>query len=160
MEAHWLFSVPLDSIDVVIHPESIIHSLVEFVDGSMLAQLSLPDMRFAIQHTLTYPERMDGGLPTLNLVEAGALHFQEPDQDRFPCLRLARQAAETGGTVPAVLSAANEVAVQMFLDGRISFSGIWETIETVLSKHSVTADPTMDDVIAADAWARTTMGEI
>jgi 1-deoxy-D-xylulose-5-phosphate reductoisomerase len=160
MEAHWLFGVPLDSIDVVIHPESIIHSLVEFVDGSMLAQLSLPDMRFAIQHTLTYPERMDGGLPTLNLVEAGALHFQEPDQDRFPCLRLARQAAETGGTVPAVLSAANEVAVQMFLDGRISFSGIWETIETVLSKHSVTADPTMDDVIAADTWARKTTGEI
>jgi len=160
MEAHWLFDIPLDSIDVVIHPESIIHSLVEFTDGSMLAQLSLPDMRFAIQHTLTYPERMDGGLPTLNLIKAGALHFQEPDEDKFPCLRLARQVAKTGGTLPAVLSAANEVAVQKFLDGKISFSGIWETIESVINEHSVTADPTMDDVIAADSWARKTAGEM
>jgi 1-deoxy-D-xylulose-5-phosphate reductoisomerase len=159
MEAHWLFDMPVDAIDVVIHPESIIHSLVEFVDGAMLAQLSPPDMRFAIQHALTYPERMDGGLEALDLVETGSLNFMAPDENRFPCLRLARHAAKAGGTVPAVLSAANEVAVQRFLDGEIPFSGIWHTIEEVLDKHSAVASPSVEEVIDADAWARKTAGE-
>jgi 1-deoxy-D-xylulose-5-phosphate reductoisomerase len=156
MEAHWLFGVPVEKIDVVIHPESIVHSLVEFVDGSVLAQLSPPDMRFAIQYALTYPERVDGGLPVLDLAKAGPLHFKEPDERRFPCLRLAREAARTGGTLPAVLNAANEVAVQKFLDGKVTFSGIWHLVEKVMRKHQGTAKPGLNDILEADAWARKT----
>ena len=156
MEAHWLFGVPVEKIDVVIHPESIVHSLVEFVDGSVLAQLSPPDMRFAIQYALTYPERTDGGLPSLDLAKAGPLHFKEPDEKRFPCLRLAREAARTGGTMPAVLNAANEVAVRRFLDAEIMFSGIWRLVEKVMSKHRMIAKPGLDDILEADAWARKT----
>jgi len=154
MEAHWLFRMPLEAIDVVMHPESIVHSIVEFVDGSMLAQLSVPDMRFAIQYALTYPERLDGALPGLDLVKTGSLHFARPDETRFPCLRLAREAAERGGTLPAVLNAANEVAVQRFLKGRIPFPGIWAITERVMNKHVVVSEPTLKDVIAADGWAR------
>ena len=154
MEAHWLFGVPVDRIGVVIHPESIVHSMIEFMDRSMLAQLSLPDMRFAIQYALTYPERVEGGLPALDLARVGALHFREPDIRRFPCLKLARRAAEVGGTLPAVLNAANEVAVQKFLGGRLGFSGIWHTVERVMEKHQTMPEPDYDAVIAADAWAR------
>ncbi len=154
MEAHWLFGVPLKQIDVVVHPESIVHSLVEFRDGAMLAQLSLPDMRFAIQYALTCPERVESGLPLLNLARLGALHFATPDDRRFPCLRLAREAAETGGTLPAVLNAANEVAVQRFLRGQLRFSGIWHTVEAVMGRHRVARRPGLEDVIEADRWAR------
>jgi 1-deoxy-D-xylulose-5-phosphate reductoisomerase len=154
MEAHWLFDVPLDCIDVVVHPESIVHSMVEFVDGSVLAQMSVPDMRFAIQHALTYPERCPGGLPTLNLPAIGTLHFRQPDDNRFPCLRLAREVARRGGTAPAVLNAANEVAVDRFLAGRIRFAGIWDLVESVLSRHECVPDPELDDIIAADQWGR------
>jgi len=154
MEAHWLFGIPYDRIDVVIHPESIIHSMVEFVDGSILAQLSPPDMRFAIQHALTWPEREDGGLPRLDFATLGALHFETPDLTRFPCLGLARKAAITSGTMPCVLNAANEIAVQAFLENQITFSGIWHTVESVMTRHSVIAKPTLDQINAADHWSR------
>lgn len=156
MEAHWLFGIPIDKIDIVVHPESIVHSLVEFVDGSVLAQLSPPDIRFAIQHALTYPERVDGRLPLLDLAKVGPLHFKEPDERRFPCLRLAREAARAGGTMPAVLNAANEVAVQKFLDGKVMFSGIWRLVEKVMGQHQVIAKPGLSDILEADVWARKT----
>lgn len=154
MEAHWLFGIPYDRIDVVIHPESVVHSLVEFVDGSVLAQLSPPDMRFAIQHALTWPERSDGGLPKLDLASLGALHFSPPDPLRFPCLGLARRAAITGGTMPCVLNAANEIAVEEFLAGNISFSGIWHTVEAVMNRHTSLAKPNLEKIHKADLWAR------
>ncbi len=154
MEAHWLFGIPYDRIDVVIHPESIIHSMVEFVDGSILAQLSPPDMRFAIQHALTWPERQDGRLPRLDFATLGALHFEAPDLTRFPCLGLARKAAITGGTMPCVLNAANEIAVQAFLDNQIAFSGIWHTVEAVMARHTVIAKPTLDQINSSDHWSR------
>ncbi|MFN2351358.1 MAG: 1-deoxy-D-xylulose-5-phosphate reductoisomerase, partial [Kiritimatiellia bacterium] len=115
MEAHWLFDMPLDDIEVMLHPESIVHSMVALRDGSLLAQMSVPDMRFAIQYALTFPERLDGGLPPLDLTALGVLRFARPDPERFPCLALTRAAAATGGTLPAVLNAANEVAVEAFL---------------------------------------------
>ena len=154
MEAHWLFGIPYDRIDVVIHPESIVHSMVEFVDGSVLAQMSPPDMRFAIQHALTWPERRDGGLQPLDLTRLGPLHFRTPDTARFPGLGLARRAAIAGGTLPTVLNAANEVAVQQFLDGRISFAGIWHTVEAVMNRHTCIPDPTLDQIGQADHWSR------
>ncbi len=154
IEAHWLFGVPFDRIDVVIHPESIVHSLVEFNDGSLLAQLSQPDMRFAIQYALTGPARLDTGLPALDLARLGALHFRAPDPIRFPGLGLARRAALTGGTAPAVMNAANEVAVARFLTGGLSFAGIWHTVEAVLSAHTPHPRPTLDQLMAADLWSR------
>ncbi len=155
MEAHWLFQVGLDQIDVLIHPESIVHSLVEFVDGGMLAQLSVSDMRLAIQYALFYPERMaGGGLPKLDLTTLGALHFVRPDEQRFPCLALARAAGKAAGTMPAVLNAANEVAVQAFLDGRLSFAGIWRLVELVMQQHSPLVQPDLAAIIHADQWAR------
>ena len=154
IEGHWLFGVPLDRIDVVIHPESIVHSLVEFADGSVLAQMSPPDMRYAIQYALLFPERIDSGLPSLDLVSAGALTFRPPDAGRFPCLGLARRAASVGGTLPAVLNAANEVAVEKFLDQRIPFGGIWRLVERVMERHSPINAPDLEQILAADAWAR------
>jgi 1-deoxy-D-xylulose-5-phosphate reductoisomerase len=154
MEAHWLFGVPYDRIDVVIHPESIVHSMVEFVDGSVLAQMSPPDMRFAIQYALTWPDRLDGGLPPLEMAKLGALHFASPNLLRFPGLGLARKAAVTGGTMPAVLNAANEVAVQNFLEDKISFAGIWHTVESVMSRHHSIAEPTLEQIAHADQWSR------
>ncbi len=154
MEAHWLFGIPYDRIDVVIHPESIVHSMVEFVDGSVLAQLSPPDMRFAIQHALIGPDRADSGLPRLDFTALGSLHFTAPDSVRFPCLGLARKAAITGGTMPCVLNAANEIAVAEFLDGAITFSGIWHTVEAVMNRHRSKAKPTLNQIYQADHWAR------
>ena len=158
MEAHWLFGLPFSVIDVVVHPQSIVHSVVEFVDGSMLAQMSQPDMRFAIQHALTYPQRMNGNLPQLDLTEVGTLHFEQPDSGRFPCLAMARTAGDTGGTMPAVLNAANEIAVENFLEGTIPFSGIWHTIENVMKQHDVVAEPGLEEIISADRWARKVAG--
>jgi 1-deoxy-D-xylulose-5-phosphate reductoisomerase len=154
MEAHWLFGMPVEAIDVVLHPESIVHSMVEFVDGSVLAQLSLPDMRFAIQYALTCPQRVAGRLPRLDLVKVGALTFREPNGRRFPCLGAAREAARIGGTMPAVLNAANEVAVAEFLEGRISFSGIWKAVARVMNRHRVVRTPSLAEIAEADAWAR------
>jgi 1-deoxy-D-xylulose-5-phosphate reductoisomerase len=154
MEAKWLFDLELEKIDVVIHPQSIIHSVVEFVDGSMLSQMSVPDMRFAIQYALSWPERWKSDLPKTELASVAPLDFVAPDEDRFPCLGLARSAAETGGTMPAVLNAANEIAVQLFLEDRIPFSGIWETVGKVMTAHKVIASPDLEAIMSADEWAR------
>ncbi len=154
MEACWLFGLPATSVDVVIHPESIVHSLVEFVDGSLLAQLGVPDMRLPIQYALTFPERVDGQLPALDVARLGTLRFQAPDERRFPCLALAREAARVGGTLPAVLNAANEVAVEKFLVRRIPFAGIWRLVEAVMARHTVCESPGLDELVAADAWGR------
>lgn len=156
MEARWLFGVDLGNIEVVIHPESIVHSLVEFMDGSVLAQLSPPDMRLAIQYALTFPDRLDGGLPRLDLARTGALHFTKPDETRFPCLALARRAAECGGSMPAVLNAANEVAVDRFLGGGIPFTGIWTLVERVMGEHEALAAPDLAGIMRSDRWARQT----
>ncbi|TFH17834.1 MAG: 1-deoxy-D-xylulose-5-phosphate reductoisomerase [Lentisphaerales bacterium] len=159
MEACWLFDIPLDSIDVVIHPQSIVHSIVEFVDGNMLAQMCPPDMRYAIQYALTFPDRLDGSLPPLDLANTGALRFSRPDMSRFPCLALARRAANEGGTMPAVLNAANEVAVDRFLAGMIPFSGIWAAVERTMEQHRKVMNPDLDSIINADAEARKIAGE-
>lgn len=159
MEAHWLFDMPLDRIDILVHPESIVHSMVEFVDGSLLAQLSVSDMRFAIQHALAWPERWDGHLPALDLAAVGRLHFARPDEARFPCLALARAAAVRGGTLPAVLNAANEIAVQRFLEGAVTFSGIARLVERVMTQHAVVETPTLDAIVEADRWARAQAAE-
>ena len=158
MEAHWLFGVPVDRISVVLHPQSIVHSMIEFQDGVLLGQMSRPDMRFAIQYAMTYPEHMDGALPVTNPCAMGPLTFSEPDFQRFPCLDLAREAARRGGTMPAVLNAANEVAVGRFLDRNIRFSDIWRCVERVMNCHQVVAHPDLDAVLQADAWAREIAG--
>lgn len=154
MEAKWLFNIDLKQIEVLVHPESIVHSLVEFIDGSVMAQLSVSDMRFAIQYALTWPERLDGKLPALNLSEVETLRFAVPDEKRFPCLALARQAAYAGGTMPAVLNAANEVAVEEFLRGNIRFSQIWRLVEKVMDKHHKIKNPALEEIVLADQWAR------
>jgi 1-deoxy-D-xylulose-5-phosphate reductoisomerase len=154
LEARWLFNVPVSAIDVVVHPESVVHSLVTFVDGSTLAQLSVPDMRFPIQYALTWPAREAVVMPALNLAKQGRLTFLDPDERRFPCLRLSREAAVCGGTMTAVLNAADEVAVEAFLAGRTTFAGIWRVIERVMSAHDVRPCENFEAVFAADAWAR------
>ena len=156
MEARWLFDVPVEAIDVVLHPESIVHSMVEFVDGGIVAQLSPPDMRFAIQYALTYPHRVDGDLPAWDPTSGTALTFGSVDEDRFPCLRLARQAARRGGTLPAVLNAANEVAVDRFLQRKLSFPGIWGLVGRVMAAHEVQDTSDLDAILAVDRWARET----
>ena len=154
IEAHWLFGLPMNQVDVVVHPQSIVHSLVEFVDGSVLAQLSVTDMCFPIQYAVTYPERRPSGLPPLDLAKIGSLTFEAPDEKRFPALRLARESGEAGGTLPGVFNAANEVAVEAFLEEKISFPRIWEMVETVMSAHRNEKKPDLASIIAADQWAR------
>jgi len=159
IEARWLFGVPMDQVDVVVHPQSIVHSLVEFVDGSQLAQLSHSDMCFPIQYAVTYPDRLPNRLKPLDLAQVGLLHFEAPDPVRFPALRLAREAGMKGGTLPAVLNAANEIAVPAFLDGKILFPAIWETVEAVMQRHENVEHPQLDQIIRADTWARATAME-
>jgi len=155
IEARWLFNIPMDRIEVIMHRESIVHSLVEFADGSVKAQLGEPDMRLPIQCALTYPERIDHpAIPRLNLARAKALHFEEPDMARYPCLRLALEAGAQAGTFPAVLAAADEVAVEQFALGRIGFTDIPKVVDATLSAHGGTADPDLETVLEADAWAR------
>jgi 1-deoxy-D-xylulose-5-phosphate reductoisomerase len=155
IEARWLFNVPMDRIEIVMHRESIVHSLVEFADGSVKAQLGEPDMRLPIQCALSYPERAAGnGAPRLNLARTGALTFAEPDLGRYPCLRLALEAGAKGGTWPAVLAAADEVAVESFMGGHISFTDIAKVVDGALSAHAGTADPVLETVLEADRWAR------
>lgn len=156
IEARWLFGVPLDRIDIVIHPESIVHSLVEFVDGSQIAQLSLPDMRLPIQYALTYPEHAPSPCRRLSLAEIGTLRFASPDIDRFPALALARQSGDAGGTYPTVLSGADEEAVAAFLDGRLRFLQITDVVRRVLDRHRPLSPLSLEAIAEADAWARTT----
>jgi 1-deoxy-D-xylulose-5-phosphate reductoisomerase len=154
IEAHWLFGVTADHIDVVIHPQSIVHSMVEMIDGSVLAQLGVTDMRLPIQYACSYPERWSGPLPSLDLTRAGRLEFFPPPEDRFPCLRLAYRALRAGRSVPVALNAANEVAVEAFLDGKLGFTGIHRVIEETLDAHHAEDIATLDSVRRVDDWAR------
>ena len=154
IEARWLFGVEMARIDVVIHPQSIIHSMVEFVDGSVLAQMSHSDMRFPIQYALTWPDRIEGSLPPLNFTELGRLDFEEPRYADFPSLNLARQAGEQGGAGPAVLNAANEVAVAAFLAGEITFPRIWQIVGQVLDQVGHADGANLEDLLTADEMAR------
>ena len=156
IEAHWLFNIPLENIQVLIHPQSIVHSMVEFADGSTKAQLSYPDMRLPIQYALSYPERLPNSqLPRLDWNQIKSLTFELPDLNSFPCLKLAIEAGRKGDTYPAVLGAADEAAVELFLSRRIRFIEIAKLVEQTLEQHqAITADPTLDDILAADAWAR------
>ena len=154
IEARWLFDIEMRRVSVVVHPQSVVHSMVEFVDGSMLAQLSTPDMCLPIQYALTYPDRAPSDRVQTNLAKLGSLTFEEPDRDRFPALELARRAGEVGGTLPAVFNAANEVAVEAFVNERINFPQISETVRQALERHEVVTHPTLEQILAADAWAR------
>ena len=157
IEAHWLFSIPFKKIEFVIHPQSIIHSMVEFADGSLKAQLSAPDMRFPIQYALSYPKRLTNPrLPNIDLVQLNSLTFEAINYSMFPCLQLALDAGKKGGTYPAVLCAADEVAVELFLKQHINFSGIAEIIASTISLHRGITNPTLDDILTADDWARDT----
>lgn len=153
IEAHWLFGVPADRVQVVLHPQSIVHALVEMKDGSVLAQLGLPDMRLPIQYALLYPERVDTALPRLDLTQVGSLTFSEPDPKRYPSVQMARDALATGRTMPAAMNAANEVAVARFLRGEISFTDILRCVQDVMDKHQP-CSPTLEAVQQVDSWAR------
>ncbi|MUT70117.1 1-deoxy-D-xylulose-5-phosphate reductoisomerase [Stutzerimonas frequens] len=159
IEACWLFDAHPNQVEVVIHPQSVIHSMVDYVDGSVLAQLGNPDMRTPIAHALAWPERIESGVSALDLLQIGRLDFQAPDDLRFPCLQLARQSAESGGTAPAMLNAANEVAVEAFLNRRIRFTEIASIIDDVLSREAPVAVGCLEDVLAADRCARERAGQ-
>ena len=154
IEAHWLFGVEMKRVEVVIHPQSIVHSMVEFTDGSMLAQLSYSNMCFPIQYAVTWPDRVPNTLPPLDFSKLSKLEFFPPRYEDFPALNLARRAGESGGTLPAVMNAANEVAVAAFLNGRLRFPQIWETVAQVMDQHRTVAHPDLDAILAADQWAR------
>ena len=154
IEAHWLFGVKMAQVEVVIHPQSIVHSMVEFADGSVLAQLSYSDMCFPIQYAITWPDRVPNSLPPLDFGKLAELKFAQPRYADFPALNLARRAGETGGTLPAVLNAANEVAVSSFLEQRMRFPQIWQTVERVMNAHESVAHPKLDEILQADKWAR------
>jgi 1-deoxy-D-xylulose-5-phosphate reductoisomerase len=155
IEARWLFNMPIENITVLIHPQSIIHSMVEFIDGSVKAQLSYPDMRLPIQYALSYPDRIaNPQLPVIDWSNLSSLTFEQPDPGRFPCLRLAIEAGKSGGTCPAVLCAADEVAVELFLSQRIRFVDIASFTERVLEQHQAIAHPSLEEIMAAEAWAR------
>jgi 1-deoxy-D-xylulose-5-phosphate reductoisomerase len=154
IEAKWLFGFDADQIGVIVHPQSVVHSMVELVDGSIIAQLGVTDMKHPIQYALTYPDRKQNCLPPLDLAKISDLSFEDPDLERFPCLRLAFDAMRTGGTMPAVLNAANEVTVQAFLDGTIRLNDIGEINESVMLEHQPAEILKLEDVLAADKWAR------
>jgi len=154
IEAHWLFALPAEKIDILVHPESIVHSMVEYIDGSVIAQLGTPDMCLPIQYALTYPKRIKGITEHLKLDELARLTFEKPDTEKFRSIRLGYEVARTGGTAGAVFNAANEEAVGLFLEGKICFGAIVELIERCLDKHKVKTDVSLDELLAADAWAR------
>jgi 1-deoxy-D-xylulose-5-phosphate reductoisomerase len=154
IEAHWLFGVEMKRVEVVIHPQSIVHSMVEFADGSTLAQLSYSDMCFPIQYAVTWPDRVPNTLPPLDFGKLRTLQFETPRYDDFPALNLARRAGESGGTLPAVMNAANEVAVAAFLDRQVGFPSIWQIVEEVMNRHTSVAHPDLDAILQADQWAR------
>jgi 1-deoxy-D-xylulose-5-phosphate reductoisomerase len=161
IEARWLFNVPVEDVQVLVHPQSIIHSMVEFIDGSVKAQLGVPDMRLPIQYALSYPDRLENtDLPRINWTQFPDLKFEQPDLSRFPCLRIAIEAGKEGGTLPAVLCAADEIAVGLFLNGRIGFPDIARIVEQTLDKHHNNTRPDIEDIKAADKWAREMVIEI
>jgi 1-deoxy-D-xylulose-5-phosphate reductoisomerase len=155
IEAHWLFGVPVDQIAVHIHPESIVHSMVEYIDGSVIAQMGIPDMKIPIAYALAFPERLPVQSPPLDLFRLEKLSFYPPDDEKFPCLRLAYDASRRGSTLPAVLNAANEIAVQAFLDGTIGFMDIPRVIQSVMHRHKPAETLTLEVILEADIWART-----
>jgi 1-deoxy-D-xylulose-5-phosphate reductoisomerase len=154
IEAHWLFGVEMKRVEVVIHPQSIVHSMVEFTDGSTLAQLSYSNMCFPIQYAVTWPDRVPNTLPPLDFSKLSKLEFSTPRYDDFPALNLARRAGETGGTLPAVMNAANEIAVAAFLDHKVRFPEIWRIVEQIMDRHQPVAHPDLDAILTADQWAR------
>src|SRR6266436_584803 len=154
IEAHWLFDVEMKRVEVIIHPQSIVHSMVEFTDGSTLAQLSYSDMCFPIQYAVTWPDRVPNTLPPLDFSKLSKLEFFTPRYENFPALNLARLAGETGGTLPAVMNAANEISVEAFLEGRLRFPQIWRVVEEVMNRHTAVAHPDLDAILEADQWAR------
>lgn len=154
IEAHHLFAVSYDQIGVVIHPQSIVHSLVEFVDGSLLGHLGVPDMRIPIQYAFSYPDRWESPCERLNLLQLGELNFYPPDYNKFPALELAVTAGKRGGTMPAVMNAANEIAVESFLEGKLGFKEITMMVEKVMGEHQVVANPSLSEIMEADSWAR------
>ena len=154
IEAQHLFNLKYNQIKVLVHPEAIIHSMVEFADGSLLAQLGITDMRLPIQYALTYPERRPTGLRHLNLAQVGSLHFEKPDLNKFPLLGLAYEAARVAGTLPSVLNAADEEAVEAFLKGEIDFLSIHKVVEKVVLRHKIIKNPSLQDILQADHWAR------
>jgi 1-deoxy-D-xylulose-5-phosphate reductoisomerase len=154
IEAHWLFGFDAERISVIVHPQSVIHSMIEMIDGSIIAQMGVTDMKHAIQYALTYPKRQAGCLEPLDFRKASQLTFEEPDFERFRCLRLAYDALQTGGTMPAVLNAANEIAVQAFLDGLIRLSDIPRLIEGVMNEHVAESASSLETILKIDAWAR------
>ena len=156
IEAKWLFEIELDKIDIVVHRESIVHSMVEWTDGSTLAQLGPTDMRIMIQYALTYPNRLSTPVPRLDLCESRTLHFEPVDRDKFPCISLAYTAAEVGGTLPVVLSSADEVVVDAFLEETIGFMDIPSVLQCVMDKHDVIANPTLEDILEVDKWSKST----
>ena len=160
IEARWLFDVEMARVEVIVHPQSIVHSMVEFIDSSVLAQLSTTDMCFPIQYAVTWPERVPNSLPSLDFAKLAKLEFEAPRIADFPALSLAREAGETGGTLPAVLNAANEVAVAAFLQRRCAFPAIWETAARVMSEHRSIAGADLDAILSADSWARTRATEL
>ena len=160
IEAHWLFGVEMQRVEVVIHPQSIVHSMVEFADGSTLAQLSYSDMCFPIQYAVTWPDRVPNSLPPLDFSTLAKLEFSNPRYADFPALNLARHAGEKGGTLPAVMNATNEIAVAAFLAHRLRFPQIWETVAQVMDRHRNIAHPDLDAILAADQWARAEAAKI
>ena len=160
IEARWLFDVEMARVEVIVHPQSIVHSMVEFIDSSVLAQLSTTDMCFPIQYAVTYPDRVPNTLPPLNFAKLAKLEFVAPRIADFPARTLAREAGETGGTLPAVLNAANEIAVAAFLHRRCSFPAIWETVASVMGEHRSIAGADLDAILSADSWARSRAGEL
>jgi 1-deoxy-D-xylulose-5-phosphate reductoisomerase len=160
IEARWLFGVEMTRVEVIVHPQSIVHSMVEFIDSSVLAQLSTTDMCFPIQYAVTWPERVTNTLPPLDFAKLAKLEFEAPRADDFPALNLARWAGEAGGTLPAVLNAANEVAVAAFLHKSCSFPAIWHTVEQVMRQHRSIAGADLDAILEADTWARTRAHEL
>jgi 1-deoxy-D-xylulose-5-phosphate reductoisomerase len=154
IEAHWLFGFSADEIGIVVHPESVVHSMIELIDGSVIAQMGVTDMRHAIQYALTYPERHASDLPPLDLAKLTSLHFEEPDLERFPCISLAYRALRTGGTLPAAMNAANEEAVHAFIDERIALTDISRVIEEVMNEHQTRPATDLEAVLDADQTAR------
>ena len=160
IEAYWLFNVPVEKIGVILHPQSIIHSMVSFIDGSVISQMSVPDMKGPISYALSYPERFGNVLPPLNLAEIGELTFEEPDMEKYPSLALTYEALRAGGTMPCVLNAANEIAVEAFLNGKISFTDISRVVSDTMKEHRVMKGETIGEVIEASGWAKQKAGEL
>jgi len=154
IEARWLFGMESSKIEVVVHAQSVIHSMVEYVDGSVIAQLGAPDMRLPIQYAITYPKRAEANFSKLDFTKLSALTFEKPDFEAFKCLKLAFEALKTGGTMPAVMNAANEIAVGLFLQEKIKFYQIGDIVENIMLKHIVNIKPSIDDIIEVDKWAR------